>query len=181
MTLWHFILFCAISVFVILTGKELYEPTKCCTELKKFDDGKRHFDGKNYYQRRMARPLPMFYFSNLVMIPICYFSRHPEWNEDPPTFMGNGLFNTEWLFYVEMVFVCSSWFSGAKGTIYRLNGPSWFVSTIWFFYWIFPSLLPRLQRIGDINKGTCVFMEDGYWYFVPFGTRKRHKLLSSPP
>merc|ERR1712241_15662 len=33
-----------------------------------------------------------------------------------------------------------------------LNGPSWFVSTIWFFYWIFPSLLPRLQRLSTEDK-----------------------------
>jgi len=34
-----------------------------------------------------------------------------------------------------------------------VDGPSWFVATMWFYYWCFPSLLPKLQRytIDDMN------------------------------
>lgn len=97
---------------------------------------------KHYYQRRIARILPMFYFSNFIMIPIKYFVG--SWNEQPPSIMG---YNTEWIYYAMTLFVCTSWFGWSN--TFRLNGPSWFVSTITFFYWIFPSLFPRLQRIRD--------------------------------
>jgi len=33
-----------------------------------------------------------------------------------------------------------------------LNGPSWFVATLWFFYWCFPSLLPKLQEYSIEEK-----------------------------
>ena len=36
--------------------------------------------------------------------------------------------------------------------MFLISGPSWFVSTIWFYYWIFPSLLPRLQRYTAQQK-----------------------------
>ena len=41
--------------------------------------------------------------------------------------------------------ITGSWFGP-----FLLNLPSWFVSTIWFFYWIFPSLLPKLQKYSII-------------------------------
>ena len=49
-----------------------YSPTKCCTELKGDPEDKSRFDGKNFYQRRIARTVPLFYLTNLMCIPLYY-------------------------------------------------------------------------------------------------------------
>ena len=33
------------------------------------------------------------------------------------------------------------------------NGPSWTISTLFFWYWCFPFILPRLQRLTDEELG----------------------------
>ena len=31
------------------------------------------------------------------------------------------------------------------------NGPSWTICTLFFWYWCFPFILPRLQRLRDVE------------------------------
>ena len=152
-------LFFLISGFIfgLSEGKQKYLPTKCCTELKKYpnsnpvnindseessEDIPIHFDGRNYYQRRIARTIPLFYLINFLCIPLV-FSGH-GWVSDPITLI---------VALVYVIFACSTWF----GQPTTLCGPSWFVSTIWFFYWCFPSLLPKLQRIPNDKKPKWIF------------------------
>ena len=73
-------LFFLISGFVfgLCEGNKKYELTKCCTELRSFSDGKVHFDGRKFYARRAARTLPLYYLSNLMMLPIIYL--YGNWN-----------------------------------------------------------------------------------------------------
>jgi len=110
-------------------GKRQYLPTICCTELTKRGDG--HYDARNFYQRRIARTLPLYYVTNIMCIPLI---RAGHAYVDP----GIG----EYIVYVLTLFGTTTWL----GIPVVLNGPSWFVSTIWFFYWMFPSLLPQFQR-----------------------------------
>eukprot|EP01083_Nonionella_stella_P120033 359302_1 len=123
-------------IFGLSEGKTKYKLTKCCTELKTFPDSetsdKKHFDGGHFYQRRIARTLPLYYLTNIVCIPLIYGGY--SWNRPPGTW-------DTYTVFVLTFFGVTTWF----GKPVVLSGVSWFVSTIWFFYWIFPSLLPKLQ------------------------------------
>eukprot|EP01084_Bolivina_argentea_P151398 264246_1 len=139
-------------IFGLSDGKQKYYPTKCCTELTRFpasfatDHEHKHFDGKHYYQRRIARTLPLFYLTNLMCIPLC-FSGHGWADTDISNLITVSIYT---------LFAVNTWFGVPK----VLNGPSWFVSTIWFFYWVFPSLIPKLQIIDNVKKQKWV-----YYYF----------------
>ena len=61
------------------------------------------------------------------------------------------------LAYVAAVFNVSTWFMQPV----LLNGPSWFVSTLWFYYWCFPSLLPRLQAYTTEQMRKWI-----YWHYL---------------
>jgi len=128
--------FILMSGFVLALndGKRIYSPTKCCTELCPDKEDKSKFDGKNFYQRRCARTIPLFWLTNLMAIPLFLLNNTFDWGTIVSIVMTIFTTNT-WFFYPLF-----------------LNGPSWFVSTIWFYYWIFPSLLPRLQRYTAERK-----------------------------
>ena len=142
--------------------KRQYKLTKCCTELKSYTNSSNdksiadrersqselvHYDAKNYYQRRIARILPLFYLTNIIAIPLQYG--------------GYGWFVPgTWDYYIVYpltVFAANTWFIIGG----EFNGPSWFVSTMVFFYWIFPSLLPRLQRYSIQQKQ--IWVHGHYW------------------
>jgi len=125
-------------VFGLSEGRKLYERTPCCGEMKSANADKDQFNGKHFYQRRIARTLPLYYLTNLLCVPLVYLG-HSSIQKGT---------SGEIIAYVLTAFVSTTWL----GLPIVLNGPSWFVSTIWFFYWIFPSLLPRLQRLTNSQK-----------------------------
>jgi len=120
-------------------GKREYQPTPCCSELcaSGTSTDTTRFDAKHFYRRRVARTLPLFYLTNLMCIPLVY-SGH--------AYVIQGLM--EYAAYVLTLFVANTWLIAP----FVLNGPSWFVSSIWFCYWVFPSLLPKLQAYDDAQK-----------------------------
>ena len=92
------------------------------------------FNKLNFYLKRVARTIPVYFLANLISIPTNYLVY--GWDKNPP--------NNEWLYYVFTALGMSTWF----GKVFVLTGPAWFMSTIWFFYWIFPFLLLKLQQIN---------------------------------
>merc|ERR1719334_2904890 len=128
--------FILISGFVLALndGKRIYSATKCCTELCPDKEDKSRFDGKNFYQRRCARTIPLFWLTNLLAIPLFLLNNNFDWSTIVSIIL--------------TLFTTNTWFIYP----FLLNGPSWIVSTIWFYYWIFPSLLPRLQRYTAQQK-----------------------------
>ena len=88
------------------------------------------YDSKHFYQRRMARTLPLYYLTNILTIPTIYFGY--GWIKS-----GQLAINC-----ILLAFAGTTWF----GIPMVINGPSWFVSTMWFFYWLFPCLLVKLSN-----------------------------------
>ena len=125
--------FFLISGFVLgmNEGKRQYAPTKCCSELCTNPQDEDQFNAKHFWRRRIARTLPLFYLTNIMCIPLVFAGHAWVWA---------GV--VEYVAYGLTLFVVTTWL----GMPVPLNGPSWFVSTMWFFYWIFPSLLPKLQK-----------------------------------
>ena len=146
--------FFLISGFVLgmNEGKQQYLPTKCCAELcsktsnpPKNAHGLSQFDATHFYQRRIARTLPLFYLTNIMCIPLVYAGHAHVWTD--------GII--EYVAYILNLSATSTWF----GVAFPLNNPSWYVSTVWFYYWTFPSLFPKLQRFSvDEKKKWIVIM-----------------------
>ena len=130
-------LFFLISGFILALNdgsKKIYSNTKCCSELKKFtssDEAENKFNARNFYLRRIARTVPLYYLSNLIVEPLVFFGYS--------SLVSPGIMN--YISILTTLTITGSWFGP-----FILNLPSWFVSTIWFFYWIFPSLIPKLQK-----------------------------------
>eukprot|EP01084_Bolivina_argentea_P240970 404648_1 len=95
----------------------------------------------HFYQRRIARTIPLYYFTSFAAIPLVFTGYS--------TFISPGIFL--YISIVLTIFFVPSWFGP-----FLLNPPSWFVSTIWLFYWVFPSLLPKLQRYTNRAKQSWI-------------------------
>ena len=155
--------FFLISGFVLgmNDGKRQYAPTKCCSELCISPQDEAHFNAKHFWRRRIARTLPLFYLTSIMCIPLVYAGRISAYFWGVPAM------------YVMNLFVVHTWF----GFPAFLNGPAWFVSTMWFFYWIFPSLLPKLQRRSILKKQKWItwlswiqFIGGGMWMSIFFAS-----------
>ena len=132
--------FFLISGFLlgIKEGKRQYAPTKCCSEACANQHNEAHFNAKHFWRRRMARTLPLFYLTNLMVIPLVYAGYHDLLADPGNLYIAYGL----------TLFAATTWLPWP----FPLNGPSWFVSTMWFFYWIFPNQLPKCQRYTTQEK-----------------------------
>eukprot|EP01084_Bolivina_argentea_P316174 547981_1 len=147
-------LFFLISGFILALndGKILYSLTKCCTELQKYTETHKNenkFNGRNFYQRRIARTIPIYYLTSFAAIPLVFIGYS--------TFITPGLF--VYITIILTIFTVPVWFGP-----FFFNPTAWFVSTIWFFYWVFPSLLPKLQRYSISKKQHWIL----YYYILQF-------------
>lgn len=52
-----------------------------------------------------------------------------------------------WIGFILSVFTANTWVLPYENS--EPNGPSWTVSTLFFWYWCYPFILPRLQRLTD--------------------------------
>ena len=88
---------------------------------------------RRFMQNRAARILPVFYLVTACAVPL--------------TFLGHGWVNNDTFSIVSRVItnvlVIHMWTPVAFG----FCGPAWTVSTLWFFYIVFPMWLPWLQRV----------------------------------
>lgn len=130
-------LFFLISGFILALneGKTQYasKHCNCCTSNQTLQSqlSLPVMNQKNFYQRRAARILPLYYLLNILSIPL--------------VFGGYGDYPPNIYFIIACiltVFVASTWFI----IPIVINGVSWFVSTLWFFYSFFPCILPKLQK-----------------------------------
>ena len=47
------------------------------------------------------------------------------------------------------------------------NDPNWIISTLWFWYLIFPHILPRIQRWSDEQLSRCIV--EYFWLQILLG------------
>lgn len=129
---------------------------------KKFNDndsgnGAHVFDSKHFYQRRMARILPLYYFTNYVMyLPLIYTGYGTETTD-----------NAEFI-YISLLltlFCAAMWF----GIPFVINGSSWFVSSISLFYWLFPRFLTKYWNKHLTRNDKIKIMTKNLILFLFFG------------
>ena len=161
-------LFFAISGFILALkeGQIEYKEEKlfCCCNCnnknknnQSINLNKNCFDKINFYQRRIARILPLYYIVNILFIPLIYIDKnslytsyHFHNNDDDDLLY-------QYLSYILTIFMATTWLFYPFVIVYI----SWFVSTIWFLYLLFPYLLTNLQYLSS-NKQYSL-MKKLYW------------------
>ena len=92
------------------------------------------FDVKHYYRNRFARIAPLYYVTMLIALPLAVFGH--SWVS--PSDIG-------WVF-VTNLFAVQMWASLPPPSFV---GPAWTISTLAFFYLVFPWLLRWRQKQSD--------------------------------
>jgi peptidoglycan/LPS O-acetylase OafA/YrhL len=149
-------LFFMISGFVLTLGygQEVYVNTDgmlceacCCSCCDRFyccipspssssitsttESSAKSFPTRDFLYKRYVRLGPLYYFTNLISIPIWFLI-----NPNLVAFI---------ITTISSMFLLTSWIG-----IYPLNGVLWSISTMVFFYSCFPCLLVRLQRMTKV-------------------------------
>jgi len=86
-----------------------------------------HFPTQKFFNKRVSRLAPVYYFTNLLAIPLTFY-----------------VFALGFFIYtiIMSLFVITSW-----SLIGPVNGVLWTISTMAFFYCMFPQIIVRLQRM----------------------------------
>jgi len=136
----------AMPIFFILSGffltytsaKVKYTNIPCCAELcySPEDKDTSRMNARHFYRRRIARTLPLYWFCNIGCIPLI----GSGYGYDRPEYAAISIILT--------VTCTTTWFA----VPFLLSLTSWFVPTIWFYYWCYPSLLPKLQAYSIEQK-----------------------------
>ena len=141
-----------MPVFFLLSGYSLaltYGRTKyesntrsCCTSpIEGGEDKRVLFKTFNFYRNRFARTMPVYYISNFVLGLSAYFFA-----------FGTRAFsnvNAMWMFVASVINSLFPVGMILPGMMMPMVAPGWAISTLWFFYIVFPFLLPRLQQHSD--------------------------------
>jgi hypothetical protein len=85
------------------------------------------FPSQKFYSKRAARLAPVYYLTNLLAMPLTFL------------YVGVGFFVYT---FIVSLFLISSWL-----IVGPMNGVLWTISTMAFFYCMFPHLIVRLQRM----------------------------------
>lgn len=139
----HMSFFFLLSGFTlaVIYGKTTWDPMPCCVELR--TDREVHtpegevlnlMNARSFYQNRFARLIPTYYLISIFGAII--FANNQGLVE--PTFF--------WTIYtfITNIFCVQMWFGISP---ISFVGPAWTLSTLVFFYYVFPSQLPFLQRL----------------------------------
>ena len=91
-------------------------------------------DAWTFYRNRFARVMPVYYFANLLSIPLVMAGWSSVPNDMPDIAVA----------LARVIPGVQTWvmFNDNLG----FTVPAWTVSTMLFYYWIFPALFPRLQN-----------------------------------
>ncbi len=103
------------------------------------------FEVKHYYRNRFARIAPVYYVVMLFALPLAVFGR--SWVS--PADIG-------WVFATN-IFAVQMW---ASLPPLSFAGPAWTISTLVFFYLVFPWLLRWHQKQTDrsLNRSSAEFL-----------------------
>ena len=99
------------------------------------------FNIRKFYQNRLARVGPMFYLTNILHMPLLYI-----WS-------GLSDLRINMIKLVLTLTMTNTWIQ-LTDTFHPFAYVSWTVTTLSFFYLVFPILLPGLQTLSTKQLGT---------------------------
>ena len=114
-----------------------------------------------FLQNRAARLLPVYWLTNFLSIPLAIAAPDLIWGHiDWPKILAN---------FVLTSCVLNSWFAPwyAVRGIMPINGVTWTISTMLFFYLVFPRCLPWMKKVeGGRRYGVNKKIACCYWLQV---------------
>jgi len=122
-------------------GRTIYAGhTSCCCmdSAQTGDDQPPLFQSFNFYRNRFARIMPIYYLVNFVIaLPLLAFG-HGNVVLDDPNFISNLISAIiDSIAPIGMIL---------PGTMWPFVGAGWTVSTLWFFYLVFPVIFSKFQK-----------------------------------
>ena len=93
------------------------------------------FDSWNFYKNRFSRILPVYYVTIFYALPLYFLGHLYEYDASLRNwgFLGGTILS---IFLQQTVLFSTETYFGP-------NGPTWTVSTLFFFYWFYPRLVIR--------------------------------------
>ena len=104
------------------------------------------FNSRKFYQNRFARIGPLYYLANILQIPLLY-----SWDE----LKLNLVMMMKILLTLTMT---NCWIEIDGDKLHPFAGVSWTVTTLTFFYLVFPVILPGLQSLTSKQLGSLIVM-----------------------
>jgi len=122
------------------------------------------FEMGSFYRNRMARVLPLYVLCNFVALPLSWLG-HGRW-----PFAGSRTATSVVYSFLPVNMWLPTMMSDASPSWQQANGSSWSLSTMTFFYAVFPWLLPKLQLVQPKNIGRrilqCFCLQLAWWPIV---------------
>ena len=124
---------------VLAYGRSPRERHECCRETCATGPGAPEPWARKFYRARMSRILPLYYLLTAAAIPLAYLGYSSGRIKRDAVSIGTTVATN--------VFAVQMWVF-QPGFL----GPAWFVSSIVFCYYLFPCLLPRMQRAPQLSS-----------------------------
>ena len=102
------------------------------------------FNSRKFYQNRFARIGPLYYLVNILQIPLLYF-----WDE----------LKLSLVMIMKIILtltMTNCWIEIDGDKLHPFAGVSWTVTTLTFFYLVFPVILPGLQSLTNKQLGCLI-------------------------
>ena len=109
----------------------------CCGQNQEEEKELPSFKSWDFYRNRFARIGPLYYLTSLLAYPLWLLGKNEMFDS-----------HVEMITRIIATVTCTgSWFFPAE--TWPANPVSWTVNTLFFFYLVFPCILPRVQRMSD--------------------------------
>ena len=101
------------------------------------------FDSAKFYQNRYARIGPLYYLANLLEIPLLYSSDALE-------------LNLRMFVRIILTLTMTNCWLDLDSNLHPFAVTSWTVTTLTFFYLVFPAILPGVQSLTNNQLGCLI-------------------------
>jgi peptidoglycan/LPS O-acetylase OafA/YrhL len=144
--------FYLLSGFVMTLGygqSNYSDEGGCCGDELPSDAAKK-FDAKRFWRNRFARLAPVYYVTNLLFFPVVLVGMAPagiDGMAGPHTVILSAFLS---------LFGINSWLYPFIDVGPPPNPVCWTITTMSFFYWVFPCALPRMQRMSTQQRSKWI-------------------------
>jgi hypothetical protein len=157
--------FYLLSGFVMTLGygQTLYEENGCCCGGGQHGGGvpAKQMDKQRFWRNRFARLFPVYAVTNLAMAGAIIPAGGTGVDGTPQGVLGMILQ------FVATALGINTWLFPFVDVGMPPNGVTWTITTMSFFYWVFPYLLPSFQRMSGERRRvwivTCFWIQAGLY------------------
>ena len=160
--------FYLLSGFVMTLGygQSEYAAQKCCCmdALEVEGGGGKQFNKGSFWRNRFARLAPVYFLTNSIHVALTW----PSGGMDTQGgIAGTSGPHAALLGAVCSVFGVNTWFLPFFDVGLPPNSVCWTITTMAFFYWVFPYALPRMQRLSSADRSWWI-VQFYWWQLVAY-------------